>query len=169
MDLLQAFISIIDLWRPAFCKLEAFHRAREHAIGALCSFGRHTITSIAIFLGRALKKPSSDYKLYSWCKWKVEQIFNPLLQKCVEFFEGDYIVIGVDDTKLKKTGKKIPWTSWQRDPMSPPFHVNFVWALRFLQFSALIPLYRNRVPLPGCSYPFYRGPCPEKAEEEGLP
>ena len=121
MNLLQAFISIIDLWRPAFCKLEAFHRAREHAVAALCSFGHHTITSIAIFLGRDRKKPSADYKLYSWCKWKVEEIFNPLLKICLRFFEEDYIVIGVDDTKLKKTGKKIPFTSWQRDPMSPPY------------------------------------------------
>ena len=44
---------------------------------------------------------------------------------------------------MKKTGKKIPGVSWQRDPMSPPFHVNFVWALRFLQFSVLAPLYKK--------------------------
>src|ERR1700730_4136189 len=143
MNLLQAFISIINLWRPAFCKLEAFHRAREHAVAALCSFGHHTITSMAIFLGRDRKKPSADYKLYSWRKWKVEEIFNPLLRLCLRFFEEDYIIIGADDTKLKKSGKKIAFTSWQRDPMSPPFHVNFIWALRFLQFSALLPLYKR--------------------------
>lgn len=142
MNLLQAFISIIDLWRPAFCKRQTFQRAREHAVASLCSFGRHTITSIAIFLGRDRKKPSADYKLYSWRKWKVEDIFNPILKKCLSYFEGDYIVIGADDTKLKKTGKKIPYTSWQRDPMSPHFHVNFLWALRFLQFSVLAPLYK---------------------------
>jgi hypothetical protein len=142
MNLLQAFISNINLWRPAFCKAEAFHRAREHAVAALCSFGHHTITSMAIFLGRDRKKPSADYKLYSWSKWKVEDIFNPLLKLCLPLFREDYIIIGADDTKLKKTGKKIPYTSWQRDPMSPHFHVNFIWALRFLQFSTLIPLYK---------------------------
>lgn len=144
MNLLEAFIFLINLWRLAFCKQEAFNRAREHAIAALCSLGRHTITSLAIFLGRDSHKPSSNYKLYSWCKWQVENIFNPLLSQCLKFFKDEYIVIGADDTKLKKTGKKIPFTSWQRDPMSPPFHVNFVWALRFLQFSALIPLYKNK-------------------------
>jgi hypothetical protein len=142
MNLLQAFISIINLWRPAFCKAEAFHRAREHAVAALCSFGHHTITSMAIFLGRDRLKPSADYKLYSWSKWKVEDIFNPILKLCLPYFEDDYIIIGADDTKLKKTGKKIPFTSWQRDPMSPHFHVNFIWALRFLQFSVLTPLYK---------------------------
>jgi len=143
MNLLQTFISIIQLWRPAFCKQEAFMRAREHSIAALCTLGRHTITSMAIFLGRGIKKPSADYKLYSWCKWQVEKIFDPLLGKCLPLFDNQYVVIGADDTKFKKSGKKIPFTSWQRDPMSPPFHVNFLWALRFLQFSALIPLYRH--------------------------
>lgn len=143
MSLLQTFISLIQLWRPAFCKQEAFLRTREHAVAALCSLGHHTITSLAIFLGRGRVKPSADYKLYSWCKWQVEKIFNPLLGQCLPLFNNQYIVIGADDTKLKKTGKKIPFTSWQRDPMSPAFHVNFLWALRFLQFSALIPLYHR--------------------------
>lgn len=171
MNLLQAFFSIINLWRPAFCKTEAFFRAREHAIAALCSFGRHTITSIAIFLGRDHKKPSADYKLYSWSKWKVEDIFNPILKQCLPYFEGDYIVIGADDTKLKKTGKKIPYTSWQRDPMSPHFHVNFIWALRFLQFSALAQLYKlNGAPCRAIPVRFIEAHAPKrpgkKASEE---
>ena len=83
MNLLKNFISLINLWRPAFCKQEAFLRAREHAIAALCSLGHHTITSLAIFLGRGIHKPSADYKLYSWCKWQVEKIFNPLHRQCL--------------------------------------------------------------------------------------
>lgn len=147
MNLLETFISIVNLWRPAFCKQEAFDRAKEHAVAALCSLGRGTITSMAIFLGRDHKKPSSDYKLYSLCKWKIQQIFDPIFQECIKLFSEGYIIIGADDTKLKKTGKKIPFTSWQRDPMSPPFHVNFTWALRFIQFSILAPLYKkNEVP-----------------------
>ena len=45
----------------------------------------------------------------------------------------------MDDTKVHKTGKHIPGASWQRDPMSPPFHVNFIWGLRFLQASLAFP------------------------------
>jgi hypothetical protein len=41
------------------------------------------------------------------------------------------------------TGKKIKTAGWQRDPMSPPFHVNLRWGLRFLQASVLLPLYRR--------------------------
>ena len=51
--------------------------------------------------------------------------------------------VALDDTRLKKTGKRIPTTFYQRDPLSPPFHVNLQWGLRFLQASVLLPLHRK--------------------------
>ena len=51
--------------------------------------------------------------------------------------------MAIDDTKLRKTGRCIEQAFYQRDPMSPPFHVNLVLGLRFLQASLLVPLYRN--------------------------
>lgn len=148
MSLLKNFLSIVALWRNAFCKEEAFIRAREHAIAGLCAFGRRTITNFAILFGRDHAVPTADYKLYTACKWKVEDLFDPILNLSLEYFkDSKYITFAADDTKLHKTGKKIPHTSWQRDPMSPPFHTNFIWGLRFLQFSVLLPLYnQNNVP-----------------------
>ena len=34
-------------------------------------------------------------------------------------------------------------TFWQRDPLSPPFHIHLQWGLRFLQASLLLPLHRK--------------------------
>jgi hypothetical protein len=51
--------------------------------------------------------------------------------------------VALDDTKLRKTGRSIVQAFYRRDPMSPPFHVNPVLGLRFLQTSLLVPLYRN--------------------------
>ena len=49
-------------------------------------------------------------------------------------------LVGVlDDTGLARTGKKIPGASWQRDPLSPPFHVNLRWGQRFIQMGLLFP------------------------------
>jgi hypothetical protein len=48
-------------------------------------------------------------------------------------------VLAIDDTRVGKSGKKIPGASWQRDPLSPPFQVNMMWGLRFLQGSLLFP------------------------------
>lgn len=42
-----------------------------------------------------------------------------------------------------RTGRCTPQAFYQRDPLSPPFHVNLLWGLRFLQASLLVPLHRR--------------------------
>lgn len=49
------------------------------------------------------------------------------------------IVAHMDDTLIKKTGKKIPGTAWRRDPLGPAFHPNFIWGQRFIQLSLALP------------------------------
>ena len=78
MNLLTTLIYLLNLWRPAFCKEQAFERAKEHAIASLCAFGRKTITSFAIYLGRAESDFTADYKLYANSKWHTHEIFDPL-------------------------------------------------------------------------------------------
>lgn len=41
----------------------------------------------------------------------------------------------MDDTIIRKAGKKIHGTGWRRDPLGPAFHTNFIWAQRFIQLS----------------------------------
>jgi len=53
------------------------------------------------------------------------------------------IIAHLDDTILKKTGKKIHGTAWRRDPLGPPFHTNFIWGQRFLQISMALPNEKN--------------------------
>ena len=48
------------------------------------------------------------------------------------------LVVAMDDSLLRKTGRKIFGSRYQRDPLSPPFHVNFVRGLRVLQISAAV-------------------------------
>jgi hypothetical protein len=50
-------------------------------------------------------------------------------------------VVGLDDTGIKRSGKKIKSARWLRDPLSPPFRTNLMWGQRFLQASLLTPLY----------------------------
>jgi hypothetical protein len=51
--------------------------------------------------------------------------------------------VAIDDTKLRKTGRSIQQAFYQPDPLSPPFHVNLVLGLRFLQASLLGLLHRK--------------------------
>src|SRR5215204_922900 len=149
MNLLEAFLFVLSFWRPAFISTRLFNTAREYACAIIGRFGdRKTLTNVSISLGQIDTKPSAIYKFFSLLKWSTDDLFNSILQKCLPYFKKGYIVIGVDDSKFKKTGKKTPNTGWHRDPMSPPFHVNLMRGLRFLQFSILLPLYELHTGIP---------------------
>jgi hypothetical protein len=45
----------------------------------------------------------------------------------------------MDDTLVRKRGRKIYGTAWKRDPLGPAFSTNFVWGQRFFQMSAALP------------------------------
>jgi len=49
------------------------------------------------------------------------------------------LILALDDTILRKTGKHIPGAAYRKDPLGPPFNVNLVWAQRMIQFSAAVP------------------------------
>lgn len=119
MNLLKALLMILAMWRPAFCKNAAFVRAKELAFACLCASGRKTITSMAIFLGRSNKLPITDYKFYSDSKWNVEDLFDPIIGLSAQHIKGEYVCCAADDTKVHKTGKKIPYAGWQTDPLGP--------------------------------------------------
>jgi len=51
--------------------------------------------------------------------------------------------VALDDTRLRKTGRTIPQAFYQRDPMSPPFHVNLLLGLHFVPASLLVPPRRH--------------------------
>ena len=49
------------------------------------------------------------------------------------------VVLAIDDTLLRKSGRKTPGVAYRRDPLSPAFQTNLILAQRFVQFSLLIP------------------------------
>ena len=51
--------------------------------------------------------------------------------------------VDLDDTKMRKTERSIQQEFNQSDPLSPPFHVNLVLRLSFLQYSLLEPSHRT--------------------------
>ena len=141
---LSNFISIVNQWRPVFTTTRSWKCVLTYACATISRFGKKiTLTNVFLSTGNTEQKPSAIYKFFSKLKWSGCNLFTSIIDNSLEYFEDDFIAIDADDSKFKKTGKKIPKTSWQRDPMSPPFHVNFIWGLRFLQFSVLLPLYKH--------------------------
>jgi hypothetical protein len=118
-------------------------RATELALGTVTSLGRRTISRAICARGRAERDWSADYKLYSRSPWAAQRLFDPVLRDYLERFPDGPVVAGMDDTKLWRTGRQIKTASWQRDPLSPPFHTNMLFGLRFMQTSLLFPHHRQ--------------------------
>lgn len=119
-------------------------RLTRLAIGLLTCTGRHTITGILSAAGREQHDWSADYRLFSRGRFQPSDIFGLVEGRLLERLPaGHAVVTALDDTKCRKTGTKIPGVSYQRDPMSPPFHTNFIRAQRFAQLSLMMPLEVN--------------------------
>lgn len=143
MSLLAAFLAITADWDAVFPQQRTFRRAVRQALGSLVCLGRRCLTRIIWTNGGQDRSWSAEYFLHSRCQWEPQELFRPILKQALEHCPQRLVGVAIDDTKLRKTGRCISQAFYQRDPMSPPFHVNLVLGLRFLQASLLVPLHRN--------------------------
>jgi DDE superfamily endonuclease len=126
-----------------FRQERSFRRALRQALGSLTVVGTATLTRILAGLGLDQQDGSAEYRLQSRSDWDEQALFDALLPAALAHCSSRFVPVAIDDTRLKKTGKRIPMTGYQRDPLSPPFHVNLQWGLRFIQASVLLPLHRK--------------------------
>ena len=142
MTLLAALLEITDGWRDVFPQSRTFHRAVRQALGSLVCLGRRCVSRIIWTNGGQHRSWSAEYFLHSRCEWQPQELFRPILERALAYCPGKLVGVAVDDTRLPKTGRCIQQAFYQRDPLSPPFHVNLTLGLRFLQASLLVPVYR---------------------------
>jgi len=143
MTLLDAFLETTQEWAEVFPQRRSFERALRQAIGGLVCFGRRTISRIIWTNGGQNHGWAPEYFLHSRCRWDPQELFLPILKQALPWCSGNYLGVAVDDTRLHKTGRMIQQAFFQRDPLSPPFHVNLMLGLRFLQASLLVPLHKR--------------------------
>lgn len=143
MPLVDCFNNITKEWRSAFPKSPSHQRASSLSVASLCTLGRACISRLICFLGIDQQDWSAHYKLFSRTQWHTRDLFRPILKQALAYTDQSVVAVAFDDTKLKKTGKKIKTAFYQRDPLSPPFHLNLVFGLRFLQGSLLVPMYQK--------------------------
>ena len=138
---------------------ESVNRVRAHLLAQLVCLGRHTLTGLLATNGQLQKDWSADYRLYSRQRIDPGELFSQVrrgVQRSLGTQEA--LTVAMDDSILRKSGRKIPGVGYRRDPLSPPFHVNFVRGMRFVQLSALskqrdgfsrmIPIDFQQAPLP---------------------
>ena len=142
MTLLAAFLEIAGGWRGVFPQSRTFRRGVRQALGSLVCLGRRCLSRIIWTNGGQHRSWSAEYFLHSRCDWQPQELFRPILERALAYCPGRLVGVAVDDTRLSKTGRTIQQAFYQRDPLSPPFHVNLMLGLRFLQASLLVPVHR---------------------------
>lgn len=140
MTLLETFDSLLQNWRGVFSQERTFERARRLSFGLLLSLRTHLTSTAICATGRQFQDWSADYKVCSRSPWEPRQLFEVVLDHLPGLLSSAQspVIVAIDDTILKKTGRRIPGVKVLRDPMSPPFHVNFCFGLRFVQVSVLV-------------------------------
>jgi hypothetical protein len=140
MTLVESYDELFCRLHPYFSRIETFERARALAYAHLVTYGRHTISRMICGKNHQQEDWSADYKFFSSRNWNAHDLYFEILKQTDlhSHWYHDGILVAMDESFRKKTGKKIPHVSTLRDPMSLPFHTNLTRAIRFLQASAII-------------------------------
>ena len=139
IKLLPQFLNLIQQWRPCFADYRTHGRAVGFALSLLVCLGRRTISRAICAQQRQFQSWASDYKLFSLSRWSPRSLFDVVLKLALALVSKTQpVVMALDDTITRKTGHRIPNASTLRDPLSPAYHTNLVWALRFIQAVLLI-------------------------------
>src|SRR5438309_9209227 len=140
MNLLETFDGLIGSWRDVFPQTRTFQRARRLVFGLLVSVRMHLTSNAICATGRQFVDWTADYRVCSRSPWNPHRLFDPLFDHLPQLLAspGAPVRMALDDTMCKKSSARIPGVSMGRDPMSPPFHVNLCYGLRFVQASILV-------------------------------
>jgi hypothetical protein len=140
MNLLETFDRLIGSWRDVFPQERTFERARRLVFGLIVSVRLHLTSNAICATGRQFVDWTADYRVCSRSPWDPQRLFDPIFDHLPQLLASPDapVLMALDDTLCKKSSPRIPGASMGRDPMSPPFHVNLCYGLRFVQGSILV-------------------------------
>jgi hypothetical protein len=113
---------------------------------------------------------AAAYRIFERGRVDKEALFAPIREAVLEGLGDDApLVAMMDDTLIRKRGRKVHGAGWKRDPLGPPFHTNFVWGQRFLQLSAALPDKGCPGRARGIPIDFIHAPSPAKPKKNAPP
>lgn len=140
------------------------------ALSTLVCLGRHTLTGMLTTAGRQFNDWSADYRLFSKDRFAPDKLFAHIRNNLLsEIPEREPFVCCMDDSLFRKTGKKTYGVAYRRDPLGPPFHVNFILGQRILQISAAWPSGPEPGPVRMIPIDFQHCPTPKKPAKNASP
>lgn len=131
---------LIQQCRPAFQQTRTWERARSLVYSSIACLGRHTVSGLLCATGRQFDDWTAAYRLFERERFDPEQLFAPVRRAVLDCLPKTMpIVAAIDDTLIRKKGKKVTGAAWRRDPLGAPFGNAFTWGQRFLQTTLLLP------------------------------
>ncbi len=146
MNLFPTMDLLLQAWKSLFAQERTFDRLRRLTYGQLLSPPRHTTSAAICTIGRQFDDWSADYRVFSRSPWDPHVLFDPVIDHAIPLLPPPPapVIAAMDDTACKKSGRHIPGVATVRDPQSPPYNVNLIRGLRFVQASLMIaPLHRE--------------------------
>lgn len=111
-------------------------RLSRHVLSQIVCLGTHSVTSLLSASGRLAQDWTADYRMYSRERIEPDALFAAVRHHLLDHLpENSPAVVALDDTRIRKSGRKVSGAKYMRDPLGPPFQVNLIWAQRFLQLS----------------------------------
>ena len=150
--LLEALRSLLIAHRRAFRQERTFRRMQALLFGYLFSFARRTITQALVALGLTDRDWSSFYRIFNEPRIDYEALTGCFFSETLEHMpETEPYVAVVDGVQVPRHSRKMPGTSWLKNPRNPPSKPGSHCAQRFLHLATLLPLtekgYSRALPL----------------------
>lgn len=170
MDLLTAFETLVASWRSVFPQERTFQRAYRLTFGLIACLRQHLTSAAICTTGRQFLDWTADYRVFSRSPWQPHSLFDAVIDGALPFLAPDPmpIIVALDDTICRKTGRRIPGVATWRDPQSPKFRINLMGGLRFVQGSLIIAPARTG-PARALPLRFEPAPLPRKPKKNASP
>jgi hypothetical protein len=139
MSMTEALLTLCQRLEGCFPQQRTLARATSLLMAGLLCCGRKWVTRLNCVRDREQVDWSADYRVFSRSPWTAADLFTPAIAAALPFSGTGPIRLAGDETRARRGGRKVKRSRWTRDPLSPPFHTNFMKGIRFMQFSALLP------------------------------
>jgi hypothetical protein len=117
--------------------------------------------------GREFYDWSGAYRVFTQERMDKDALFAPVIQEVLGYIPPEEpLVAMIDDTLIRKRGRKVAGTSWKRDPLGPAFHTNFVWGQRYIQMSLALPEHPGASRAVCVPYDFTHAPSVKKPKKD---
>jgi len=140
MNLFATMDILLHDWNEIFAQQRTAARIRPLTYGLLLCPPKHTTSAAICAIGRQFDDWSADYRVFSRSPWDPQALFDSVIDHAIPILPPlpAPIIAAMDDTACKKSGRHIPGVATVRDPQSPPYHVNLIRGLRFVQVSLMV-------------------------------